>query len=208
MWLKSLLDLFFPPRCEVCKKPGEEALCPICFDQIRFMKPQLGIYSAAAYEGVIKTSLHRFKFQRRKNLAEPLGILLVRYLSQALDFKMKEIEGIVPVPLHPRRLRERGFNQVELIARVIGRYFERPVIAALERIKNTHPQFDLPPERRRENIKGAFRVADCRPVYNRKLLLLDDIYTTGSTAAECCKILKIAGAKQVEILTLARAVEI
>lgn len=208
MWLNSLLDLVFPPRCEVCKERSKEALCPACFDQIRFMKPQMGVYSASVYEGVIKTSLHRFKFQKRKNLSEPLGILLVKYLSQALDFNMKEIEGVVPVPLHPKRLRERGYNQVELLAQVISRYFERPVISVLERIKNTHPQFDLPRDRRRENIKGAFRVVDHRPVYNRKLLLLDDIYTTGSTTAECCKTLKIAGAKQVEILTLARAVEI
>lgn len=208
MWLNSLLDLVFPPRCEVCKERSAEALCPACFEQIRFMKPQLGVYSASVYEGVIKTSLHRFKFQKRKNLAEPLGILLVKYLSQTLNFNMKEIEGIIPVPLHPKRLRERGYNQVELLARVISKYFERPVISVLERIKNTHPQFDLPREGRRENIKGAFRVADHRPVYNRRLLLLDDIYTTGSTMTECCKTLKIAGAKQVEILTLARAVEI
>ncbi len=203
--LRALLDLIFPPACEVCRKRGEETLCPECFSQIKFMKPQLGIYSVSSYEGVLRTALHRFKFQKRKNLADPLGILLVKYLSHAPGIKMEEIDSIIPVPLHPRRRRQRGYNQAELLAAVVGRYYEVPVVSALERMKNTHPQFDLPREARFENVKGAFRVVDSRAVYNRAVLLLDDICTTGSTIAECSKALKIAGARRVEILTLSRA---
>lgn len=205
--LRALLDLIFPPACEVCRKRGEEVLCPDCFGQIRFMKPQLGIYCVSAYEGVLRTALHRFKFQKRKNLADPLGILLVKYLSHTPGIKMEEIDGIVPVPLHPRRQRQRGYNQAELLASVVSRYYEVPVVSALERMKNTHPQFDLPREARFENVKGAFRVVDSRAVYNKAVLLLDDICTTGSTIAECSKALKTAGARRVEILTLSRAVE-
>lgn len=207
MWLRSLLDLVFPPRCEVCRKGSEEALCTECFSQIKFMKPQLGIYSASAYDGVLRTALHRFKFQKRKNLADPLGVLLVKYLSHTPELKIDEMDFIIPVPLHRRRQRERGYNQAELLARVVSRYYEVPVIPALERVKDTHPQFDLPRESRFTNIKGAFKISDSRAVYNKQILLLDDIYTTGSTIAECSKTLKIAGARRVEILTLSRAIE-
>lgn len=120
---------------------------------------------------------------------------------------MDEVNCIIPVPLHRRRQRQRGYNQAELLARVIGRYFEVPVIPALERIKDTHPQFDLQREARSTNIKGAFKVLDTKAVYNKNVLLLDDIYTTGSTIGECSKVLKTAGARRIEILTLSRAVE-
>lgn len=204
--LNSILDLIFPPHCEVCRKSGPAALCPECFSSIKFMKPQFGIHSAALYDGTVRTALHRFKFQKRKNLAEPLGILLVNYLGQTTSLNIKELDSIVPVPLHKKRRRERGFNQIELLARVIGRYYELPVVASLERIKNTRPQFDLPREERLTNLKGAFRVSQPKEVYNKRLLLLDDIYTTGATVAECAKTLSIAGARRIEVLTLARAV--
>lgn len=207
MWLHSLLDLVFPSACEVCRRRSEEILCPGCFSQIKFMKPQLGVYCASAYDGVLRTALHRFKFQKRKKLAEPLGILLVKYLSHTPELKVEEMDCIVPIPLHPRRQRERGYNQAELLARVISRYYEVPVVSALERIKNTHAQFDLPREARLENVKGAFKVSEPKAVYNKRILILDDIYTTGSTMGECAKTLKTAGARRVEILTLSRAIE-
>ena len=171
------------------------------------MKPQLGIYSATLYDGVMRTAIHRMKFQKRKRLAEPLGVLLVQYLSQTPGINLEEMDAIIPIPLHRRRLRQRGFNQAELLAGVIGRYYELPVINALERIKDTHPQFDLSGEARRINVHGAFKVSDSRSVYNRRLLLFDDIYTTGSTLTESSKALMIAGARRVEILTLSRAIE-
>lgn len=207
MWLNSLLNLIFPPRCEVCRKGSEEALCSECFGQIQFMKPQLGIFSASVYDGVLRDALHRFKFQKRKNLAEPLGVLLVKYLSHTPALPLEEFDCIVPVPLHRRRQRQRGYNQAELLARVISKYYEVPVVSALERTKDTHPQFDLPREERLTNVKGAFKVSDPKAVYNKKIILLDDIFTTGSTIAECSKTLKIAGARGVEVLTLSRAVE-
>src|SRR3989338_3421248 len=200
------LDLVFPPRCEVCRKSGEAALCPECFSSIRFMKPQFGLHSVSAYDGAMKTALHRLKFQKRKKLAEPLGVLIVNYLGQAQTLKMKEIDGIVPVPLHPRRRRERGFNQVELMAAVISRYFEVPVIPMIERVKNTRPEFHPPRSARAVNIKGAFHVKEPLAAFNKRVLLLDDIYTTGSTVSEGVRVLSAAGARRIEVLTLSRAV--
>ncbi len=208
MWLDPLLNLIFPPVCEACRQKSEKALCPQCLAEMRFMRPQLGVYSACVYEGVVREAIHRFKFKKRRTLAEALGITLVKYISQLPSFPIREIDYLVPVPLHPQRARQRGFNQAELLARTVGQYFEKPVVAALARVKNTHPQFDLPRDKRLVNIKGAFKVADSRLVFNKKLLLVDDIYTTGSTIAECGRVLRIAGARGVEVLTLARAVEI
>lgn len=171
------------------------------------MRPHLGIHNVSVYDGVLRSALHRFKFKKRKNLAEPLGILLVKYLSSNPALEVKEIDVIIPVPLHRKRLRERGFNQAELLARVVSKYYEKPVVSALERTKSTKAQFDLPREERFKNIAGAFKVTDIRSVYNKRILLLDDIYTTGSTIAECSKALRTAGARRVEVLTLSRAVE-
>jgi len=205
---EAAINIVFPPRCEVCKQNSEEVLCAECFEQIKFMKPHLGVHCVSAYEGVVKTAIHRFKFKKRKRLAEPLGILMVNYLSQLPNLETKEIDVVIPVPLHARRLRQRGFNQVYLLAEIVSRYFGIPVVKALARSKNTSAQFGLPRQERFKNIKGAFKVIDSKAVFNKRLLLMDDIYTTGSTITECAKTLKIAGAKRIDILTLSRAMEV
>lgn len=170
------------------------------------MKPHLGIHSVSVYDGALKEAIHRFKFNGRKRLAEPLGMLMVHYLSSAPTLNLEEIDLIVPVPLHRKRLRERGFNQAEMLANVISRYHGKPVQNVLERHKNTHAQFDLDREERFTNIIDAFRVKNGEKMLNKRTLLLDDIYTTGATIAECARTLKQAGAKRVEVLTLSRAV--
>ena len=205
--LRPLLDLIFPPKCEVCRRSGPEPLCAACFAQIRFMKPQLGVHAATVYDGVVRDALHRLKFQRRKKLAEALGVVLIKYLAQVESLRLPEVDWLVPVPLHPRRARERGFNQAELLARVIGRYYELPVRNALVRTRNTHAQFDLPRAARSVNVAGAFKAIDPTTLNGRRVLLLDDIFTTGATVAECARTLLAAGAKRVEVLALSRAVE-
>lgn len=204
--LDSILDLVFPPRCEVCQKPGPAQLCPDCFGQIKFMKPHLGVYSVSSYEGVLRDAIRRFKFYKRKNLAQPLGILMVQYLGQT-PLAIRELDMIVPVPLHKNRQRERGFNQAESLAEVIARYYELPVVTALKRVRDTRANFDLPREERFHNVSGAFGLSDGISVEDKRILLLDDIYTTGATIAECCQVLKAARAKRIEVVTLSRAVE-
>jgi competence protein ComFC len=203
----NILSLIFPPRCEVCKKENKESMCPECFSRIKFMKSYLGIHSVSVYEGTLRTAIHRFKFKGRKKLAQPLGILLVNYLGNGQTVKMEEIDVIVPVPLHKNRLRQRGFNQVELLGESVSKYYEIPIICALERIRYTDSQFGLPREQRFKNVRGAFKITESKSIYNKRILLLDDIYTTGATIAECTTVLKRGGAKRVEILTLSRALE-
>ncbi len=204
--INSFLNLIFPPRCEVCRQDSSDPLCHDCLKEIKFMKPHLGIYSVAVYDGTLRTAIKRFKFKKRKRLAQALGFLLVKYVSQIPGLEMRELDLIIPVPLHEKRLKERGFNQAQMLAETLSHYYGIPVKNALTRTKNTTAQFDLAREERFANIKGAFKVVD-NSIHNKRILLFDDIYTTGATIMECSKALKAAGAKRIEVLTLSRAVE-
>jgi len=204
-FFKSLLDLVFPPRCEVCRSLGPEALCENCLKKINYLRPSAFTHSVGIYEGILKSAIWRFKFKKRAALADPLGVLMVKYINHHLD--MNEIDLVVPVPLHEKRMRERGFNQSELLSHVITKYYDVPTVSGvLFRVKETHPQFDLPPDQRRRNVRGAFELKGASLLKNRNILLVDDIYTTGSTVSECTYVLKSGGAHKVHVLTLSRAV--
>ena len=122
-------------------------------------------------------------------------------------FRDCSLDGIVPVPLHPKRLRWRGFNQAVLLAREVGREWRLPMDPfVLRRSRNTSPQTQLPEEERRKNVRRAFEIAAEKSVKGKSLLLVDDVYTSGATVNECSRTLMRAGAKEVYVLTLARAV--
>jgi ComF family protein len=113
----------------------------------------------------------------------------------------------IPVPLHPKRLRWRGFNQAVILAREVGRLWEIPVDPfLLLRSRETPPQTELREDERRKNVRGAFTVNPRKSVQGKKLLLVDDVYTSGATVNECSRTLLRAGAKQVQVLTLTRTV--
>ena len=115
---------------------------------------------------------------------------------------MADADLIVPVPLHPKRLKQRGFNQALLLARAFP---EVPLgREAVVRVRHTVPQVELKPKERRDNVKGAFAVPDPALVKGKNVLLLDDVYTTGATVRECAKVLRRAGARRVDVLTVAR----
>lgn len=203
-FIKTLLDLVFPPRCEVCRTLGPGGLCKNCEKKITLLTPSAFIHSVGAYEGPLKTAILKFKFRKKMNLAEPLGTLMVKYLSRGLD--MNNIDFLIPVPLHLKRLKQRGFNQSELLAHVITKYYNVPTVSGLLfRIKDTHPQFNLPRTERFKNVRGAFDVKGGSFLKGKNILLIDDIYTTGSTISECTRALKENGANKVHVLTLSRA---
>jgi ComF family protein len=115
---------------------------------------------------------------------------------------LDEADLVAPVPLHPKRLRARGFNQALLLARGLS---DTPVAReALTRVRHTAPQVGLNPKERRENVKGAFAVPEPAGVKGKNVLLLDDLYTTGATVRECARVLRRAGAHRVDVLTVAR----
>ena len=179
-----------------------ELLCSTCrthapgFDYAR---------SAARYEDVMREALHAFKFGGRRGLAAPLGALLVEAMESRLPAGVPAV--LVPVPLHPRRERERGFNQASLLARRVGVAWGVPVRAdVLIRAVATSSQTELDAPARRANVRGAFRLRRPELIAGRHVLLVDDILTTGATLSECAHCLREGGAANVGALTVARVV--
>ncbi|KKO17921.1 MAG: hypothetical protein B6D35_03430 [Candidatus Brocadia sp. UTAMX2] len=160
--------------------------------------------SVTYYEGVIKTLIHKFKYSGQKFLFHTLNDIM---LSQnAVKEIIPNIDVIVPVPLHWMKKMRRGFNQSELLAQGIQRYFSKPVSTNnLCRIRNTASQTQLSKRQRQVNIWNAFRVNDPESFREKRILLVDDVLTTGVTAAECAKKLKQSGARSVHLLILATA---
>jgi ComF family protein len=207
---RGLLDLIYPPRCLLCDFPGEEALCAECSSSIDPGKEQIppvggdldAIAAAGRYEGVLREAVHGLKYGRRRALAEPLGTLLAGRLEESMPEWWPEV--VVPVPIHWSRRLRRGFNQAELLAQVVGQAAAlRTDTASLARVRRTRSQVGLSGEERRRNLTGAFQVRRPAAFSNRTVLLVDDVYTTGTTLAECARALRAAGASAVYGLVLA-----
>lgn len=144
----------------------------------------------------MKEIIHALKYERRRSIAPRLGALM-RDSGRAV---LADADVVVPVPLHPRREYERGFNQAEDLARHLG----LPVARALTRVRHTHSQIELPKNQRQRNVKDAFALAADAP--HNVVVLVDDVSTTGATLDACAKVLKEAGVKEVRALTAARVV--
>lgn len=205
-WLDPILDVIFPKRCRICGALSDEPFCLRCFSSIVYLQPSAFFHAVGVYEGALRKAIHHFKFNRRKELSSPLGYLLIKYLNRHLN--KTAVDMVIPVPLHEKRLKERGFNQSELLCQEITRYYNYPTISGLLlRCRETHPQFELKRHERLKNVRGAFEVKGGRLLQGKSVLLVDDIYTTGFTISECTRALKQSGAQQVHILALSRAVE-
>jgi ComF family protein len=149
--------------------------------------------------------VQKFKYGRKVSLGKPLG----RLMAQGCEEFLRECQAdlIVPVPLHPRRLRWRGFNQSLLLSRQVSRRYNVPVEPfALYRARETVPQTELTEDERRKNVRGAFAINAGKSMKGRSVLLVDDVYTSGATVNECSRVLIRGGAREVTILTLARAI--
>jgi ComF family protein len=159
--------------------------------------------AAVAYEGVILDAIHQFKYGRNITTGAALARLMADFDFPDIDFGI--FDAIVPVPLHIKRLRERGFNQSLILARALGKKHGTNVdFSLLKRCKLTLTQTGLDKKEREKNISGAFVAALPERIRGRNLILVDDVYTTGATINECAKTLVKAGAEQVAVLTLAR----
>lgn len=159
--------------------------------------------SVVTYTFPIRECIWAFKYRGMVSLASFFGDLLSEYLLTHPDFY--QVDGVIPVPLHLSRLKERGFNQSLLLAKEISRSFKLPLILEVERIKPTLSQVNLTPIERKRNVKGAFRVLPDFSWSGKEVLVVDDIFTTGSTVNSLSQILKQAGCAKVLVLTLASA---
>ncbi len=160
--------------------------------------------SLGPYEGTLRLVLHQLKYRGRRRAAARLAALVLE--DESLRRLVETSQVLVPVPLHPRRLRERGFNQSALLAEALARATRRPCCTdALVRRRDTPPQTGLSAVARRRNVRDAFAVRRRAPVARRLVLLVDDVLTTGATALACARALGSAGAAEVRLLTVARA---
>ena len=145
--------------------------------------------------------VHLYKYRMRNYLAAPLGALMLRFMPNYID--PRKIDLVVPVPLHWRRYLYRGFNQGYEMVRCFSREYSLKISRGnLRRIRYTTPQVGLPPEERKENILGAFKVLNAGEFMGKNILLVDDVFTTGATIDECARMLKEAGALNVTGFTL------
>jgi len=191
------------PCCPRCALPypaegGTDHLCESC---LRQPPPYSWVTALGLHEEALRRAVHRFKYQGRVGLDRPLGQLLAAALETGRNWRP---DLLVPVPLHRNRLRERTYNQSLLLARVLGRRWQLPVASRLLlRSRPTLPQQGLPAEVRRRNLQGAFVLH--RELHGERVLLVDDVLTTGATAGECSRVLLAGGADEVAVAVLARA---
>ena len=206
-----LLDLLFPPRCMICHKliePNEKPVCGEClshlpeFDgaapKVRFAdKVCIGFY----YENTFREAFLRFKFHGREEYAEQYG----RWLALRIRDKLpEEFDVISYVPVSRRRKAQRGYDQTERICRVVSQELQISMHTLLIKHRHTKPQSGIRQrEQRAANASGAYRATNNEFIAGKRILLLDDIITTGATLSECCRVLTTAGAKRVCVAALA-----
>jgi ComF family protein len=196
------------PLCPVCgiPYPVEEGPDHVCGDCL-LKKTHIGsARSLGVHESVLLDAIHAFKYGGNLTLGERLGRLMAQHDYPA--FRIQDYSLIIPVPLHPRKLRQRGFNQSVVLAREISRRHGVAMdFRALRRIVDTASQTGLKKKERRSNIRKAFSITGPERIRGQNILLVDDVYTTGSTLGECARTLLKAGAEAVGALTLARAIQ-
>lgn len=207
----NLLNLLFPNRCIFCGQPVEPDAfwCARCGPLVHLFKGPVRLSGDArhllfrneavmAYDSATRSAILSFKFHRRTSLARPLSRLLIRRYGETFSHQTPDL--ILPVPLHPKRLRERGYNQSALLAAPLAKAVGVPYREdLLLRVRNTPPQSSLQDRRERlTNLENAFRCT--APLHGEHVLLIDDVCTTGSTLVECARVLLEAGAGKVSAL--------
>lgn len=191
--------------CRICgttfpDSPAESHLCGDCLDTKPHFSRARAIFS---YKDIIVNAIHKFKYKKDLSSGEILASFIAGYSFPDIDFA--DYSLIIPVPLHIKRLRERGFNQALILARAIGEKQNINVdFSVLKRHKFTQTQTGSNKKERKQNIGGAFEVSDRQKIAGKNIILIDDVYTTGATVNECAKTLMKGGAQNISVLTLAR----
>lgn len=203
--LKKILMFLFPPRCLLCCKPGHvnaEHLCAACAKlppervyrffavSARRQAYTLECRAPMRYRDPFRQTLQRFKFRNETALAEPLAGRMAMSMNPDKTF-----DCIVPVPISRERLKARGYNQSALLARALAEKTGIPYLEHLEKTVDNRPQHRLSAKEREKNVRGVYRAGDCTGL---RILLVDDIVTTGATVRECARTLYTAGALYVE----------
>jgi competence protein ComFC len=233
--LRGLISLFYPANCDLCGQPigRNQYLCDTCEEKAPRIVPPFcakcsepfdgaidqeftcancshralefdAAVSAYRSRGIVRVVMLKFKYGGDLHLRHIIGRWLLQVLADD-RIRNRTFDAIVPVPLHPARRRERGFNQAELLARILSAETRIPLRPALERVRYTTTQTAFDRTERMENLHNAFRLRKNVGVQDSRVLLVDDVLTTGSTLSECARILRKAGAQSVHAVTAARA---
>ena len=192
-----------PPWCDICGTPDAKGRCDDC----AISPPRYGkLRSIAFYQTTLQQAVHLFKFRKKKAFASHLIQLMNAHIP--VDCNISEYDSVLPIPIHKKRLRERGFNQAMLLADGIAKAEGLPVLAdALVRKRHTVAQSSLDKAARQQNIVGAFEVRNPDAIRGKRLLIIDDVFTTGATIREAVSELWTADPAEVDVLTLARTLD-
>lgn len=222
-----LLKVSRVPVCDACLaaiRTLDESVCSVCGERLlsphvqdmearcgacrRLEPPYLRAKAYGGYEGGLRDLIHLLKYEHVRPAANLLGRMLGEVLTSLLPEASAEAPLVVPIPLHPSKLRQRGFNQSEMIVRAALGMPGLPSLklntTALVRQRATESQTGLMRHQRRQNLRGAFRVVGPNEICGRDILLVDDVFTTGTTVSECARVLRRAGAERIWVATVAR----
>jgi len=232
----AAFQFFLPPQCPCCGKfldEGQQGFCAACLSEVRWIEPPFCSVcgtpfisgevedhpcgacvihrkyfrmarALAAFEGSLQGAIHRWKYEGNTHLTP----FFAEWMTEGLNrhWGVNALDFLIPVPLHPQRLRERGFNQALLLAEELSRRTGIPSLKTiLKKKKPSLPQVNLSGVERERGLRGAFHVAEGKELLGKSVLLIDDVYTTGATVNECSKALVKGGAERVDVLTLAHA---
>jgi len=187
--------------CSICSKPIDSVFADKCLECLQYEKRFTKVKQAGIYDGALKELIHLLKFYGKRKVAD----LLFKFIIENIEsnyFLWPDV--IVPVPLSKKVLGERGFNQTEIIGKKIAKYFDKSFSNVIKKVKETLPQNKLSREERLKNLKNAFSTDFS--FKNKKVLLIDDVYTTGATMNEITKIILNNGATEVRGVAIARSV--
>ena len=205
--------MIYPNVCGFCGKINEEALCEECFEKInKNLKYQVKeikgksfekhIY-LAKYDGNFRENILAYKFSEKSYMYKTFAKLILK--NEKICRIIKSYDIIIPVPIHKKRKNERGYNQSELIAKEIAKNIkEIKYQNPLKKIKNNERQSELKKYQRKQNVKNVYEIQKKQIIQDKRIILFDDIYTTGSTVNECAKILKQNNVREILVLTLAK----
>ena len=212
---ESLINLIYPPTCGICGKLAEGFLCEKCNKMLE-NQAEFGIQKYRnnemefdehlyifKYEGIVRRYILKYKFKDKSYLYKTFANFLLK--NEKFFEIIKSYDTIIPVPISKKRQKERGYNQSYLLAKEIAKRTQINIeVKCLFKTKNIIEQSKLNKQDRIENIQGVYELKSSKKLRNQKIILLDDIYTTGSTVNECCKILKTATPNKIIVLTIAK----
>lgn len=227
--LKGFIDLIYPSGCHICGQASEEPLCSTCLSSLSIIQPPIChkcgkpchlaveccrecrsksfVFETARavglYDGNLREAIHKFKYNNGKRLGKIFAQLAVRAVEAERDFL--EVDLVTAVPLNRKKEARRGYNQAQIFAHEVSNLIGKPSLSTLNCLRQTEDQSKLDFGARQKNVKGAFSLQKKTEVRGKSILLVDDVFTTGSTLNECTKVLLVGGSKKVNVLTIARA---